>query len=348
MKYIISLALLCCVSVDNSYAQKPGDPCCAIVGINTAKGIITSRNTTTGKVQQFKTSPAGISKLQVGDRLTLQGGKITAVNQTGFEPVNEIVSGNQTGFDPVNEITGQVNDGQPCCSIVSLQVNDGEPCCAIVSVKNIATGQLQSFRTMAGIGNTLTLGQSVNLQDGYAMVQSGAGATAAQKGMYAFNVGLDSAGYDLKGNTKVKPNTSETDKWVITPSGLKGATGLVSINLPEGVVWDLDVKSTADQALGRYYNQKTHSLMPGEYNIFFTYLPVMGVPVQKGMNTRLKAGILNVVATGQWSIHDESKAKVYVTYYKPSKIGLPVGKYNIQLGGRYQQVEIKDGEVTEF
>lgn len=140
----------------------------------------------------------------------------------------------------------------------------------------------------------------------------------------------------------------DSEKWVITPSGLKGAAGIVSINLPEGVEWDMVVKSSSDHALGRYYNQKTHTLIPGEYNIFLTYLPVMGVPIQKGMNTRLKAGILNVVTTGQWSIHDESKSKVYVSYYKPSKIGLPVGKYNIQLSGQYQAIEIKDGEVTEF
>ncbi len=74
-------------------------------------------------------------------------------------------------------------------------------------------------------------------------------------------------------------------------------------------------------------------MIPGEFNVFLTYLPVKGVPVQKGMNTRLKAGILNVVTTGQWSLHDESKEKVYVIYYKPSKIGLPVGKYNIQING---------------
>ncbi len=333
MKYIIFLTLLCCFSTGAAFAQKPGEPCCTVVGINIAKGIITSRNTTTGKVQQFKTSAGGLKNLRMGDKLSVQNGKITAVNQTGFEPVNEI--------------TGQVNEGEPCCAIVSLQVNDATPCCEIVTVKNLTTGELSSFQTTGGMGRTFTLGQLVNLQNGYAMVQSGASATAAQKGLYAFKIGLDSLTVKQKA---VEGNDSE--KWVITPSGAKGATGTVSIILPEGVEWHLDIKSSDDKALGkwddRWNNKKTISLMTGEYNIFFTYIPLLGVPIQKGMNTRLKAGILDVVSTGQWQIWNEEKTKVHVVYYKPSKIGLPIGRYNIQLAGQYQAIEIKEGKVTEF
>ena len=335
MKNIFFLTLLSYLCINPSYAQKDGEPCCTIVGLNTVKGIITSRNTATGKVQQFKTPAAGLKNLRMGDKLSIQNGKITAVNETGFEPVNGIVS-------------EQVNDAQPCCAIVSIQVNDAQPCCDFVTVKDNSTGLMHSFQTIAGIGKTLKVGQQVSLQNGYAMVQSGANATAAQKGMYAFATRLDSA------TIKLKENSSETsaEKWVITPSGAKGATGTVSINLPEGLEWHLDIKSSDDKALGkwddRWNNKKTINLIPGEYNIFFTYLPVRGVPVLKGMNTRLKAGILNVVTTGQWSLHDESKEKVYVIYYKPSKIGLPVGKYNLKYNEQYQLIEIKEGEVTEF
>ncbi len=334
MKKNIFLALLCSLCINFSFAQK-ADPCCEIVGINAAKSIITSRNTTTGKVQQFKTSAAGISSLKIGDKLTLQNGKITAVNQTGVKLVNNMVS-------------GQANDGDPCCTVVSLQVNDGDPCCAIVTAKNLTTGELSSFQTTAGLGRTFNLGQSVNLQNGYAMVQSGAAATAPQKGMYAFKMGVDSAA------TKIKENAAETsaEKWVISSSGLKGSAGIVSIKLPEGVEWSLDIMTSEDKALGRWdhkwYNNKTINLVPGEYKIFFTYIPLTGVPIQKGMNTRLKAGILDVVTTGQWSIYDENKTKAHVVYYKPTKIGLPIGKYNIQINGQYQLVEIKEGTVTEL
>ncbi len=355
MKNIITLVLACCLFAGASYAQKPGQlssvPCCEIVGINTAKGIITSRSTTTGKVQQFKTSAAGLKNLRMGDRLSVQNGKIIAVNETGYEPINGIVSGNQTGFEPINEMEGEKTDAGHKdvieLEIVSLQVNDISPCCEIVTVKNRTTGQIHSFKTMGGIGRTLTLGQPVTLQNGYAMVQAGATASAAQKGWYAFKAGMDSLTVKQK---SVEGNDAE--KWVITPSGAKGATGSVSITLPDGLEWHLDIKSSDDKALGkwddRWNNKKTISLKPGEYNIFFTYIPILGVPVQKGMNTRLKAGILDVVTTGQWQIWNEEKTKVHVVYYKPSKIGLPIGKYNIQLAGQYQAIEIKEGEVTEF
>lgn len=321
-------------------AQKTeADSCCEIIGINATKGIITSRNTTTGKVQKFKTSPTAMGRVRMGDELTLQNGRITAVNGNGFDPVNGIIS-------------GQVSDLVPCCGIVSVQVNDVEPCCAMVTLKDMATGQMYSFKSLAGIGKTLKAGQPVILQNGYAMVQAGATASAAQKGWYAFKAGMDSAGYDVKENTKVKPNTSDAEKWVITPSGLKGATGTVSITLPENVEWRLDIKSSDDNALGtwddKWNNKKTISLLPGNYNVLFTYIPLLGVPIQKGMNTRLKAGLLNVVSVGQWQIWNEEKTKAHVVYYKPSKIALPIGKYVISINGQFQSVEIKEGEVTEF
>lgn len=51
MKNIFLPLLICCLCVGTSIAQE-AQPCCGIIGINAAKGIITSRNSTTGKVQQ--------------------------------------------------------------------------------------------------------------------------------------------------------------------------------------------------------------------------------------------------------------------------------------------------------
>ena len=42
------------------------------------------------------------------------------------------------------------------------------------------------------------------------------------------------------------------------------------------------------------------------------------------------------------------KQKVMWIIYKPSKIALPIGKYAISINGQFQQVEIKEGEVTKF
>ena len=58
--------------------------------------------------------------------------------------------------------------------------------------------------------------------------------------------------------------------------------------------------------------------------------------------------VFYLITTGQWQIWNEEKTKAHVAYDKPTKIGLPIGKYNIQLAGQYQAIEIKEGEVTEF
>ena len=155
---------------------------------------------------------------------------------------------------------------------------------------------------------------------------------------------------DVKENKNTSPDTSETsaEKWVITSSGLKGATGTLSVELPADVTWNVYIATTADKKLLTTYNTKSHTLLPGQFNILLTSLPVNGVPIEKGMNTRLKAGVLNVVTTGSWGIWNESQTKHYSTYYSPTKLGLPVGKYAISVNGQFQTVEIKDGEVTEF
>ena len=142
----------------------------------------------------------------------------------------------------------------------------------------------------------------------------------------------------------------DAEKWVITPSGAKGATGNVTIALPKDATWYLYFQTTDGKDLVRLDYAKSHSLIPGKYNVIVSSVPVLEVPVLKGMNTRLKAGTLHVVSTGaaQWGIYDETRTKHYVTYTYSQKLGLPAGKYAISLNGQFLEVEIKDGQVTEF
>lgn len=123
----------------------------------------------------------------------------------------------------------------------------------------------------------------------------------------------------LKPGTVTVAEENNSEKWVITSSGLKGATGTLSVELPADVPWNVYIATTEDKGLLTTYNTKSHSLLPGQFNILLTKLPVNGVPVQKGMNTRLKGGILNVVTTGQWSIHDERKQKCMLSITNPVK-----------------------------
>ena len=324
-------------------AQKTeADPCCEIVGIDANKNIVTVINNETGRVQQFKPAAKNRDSLRTGDRIALQNGKITSVNGVGkifqpFEPINE--------FEPVNEFSMQVNGFEPVntFAIVSLQVKDSVTCCGIVTVKNITTGQLHTFQASAAIARTFALGQGVNINNNLAVMQSGAGATPAQKGVYAFKINDSVA---VASNKMSGENDSE--KWVITPSGARGATGNVTVNFPTGTTWNMLFKTTENRHLISVNNAKSHAMVPGQYNIDFSAVPVLAVPVQKGMNTRLKAGTLNVVSEGGFMLYDENQKINYVSYGTPMKLGLPAGKYSIKISGQFQQVEIKDGQVTDF
>ena len=357
MKYITLLALLCCFCTGTSFAQKPGVlsavPCCDIIGINAAKNIITSRSSTTGKVQQFKTSAAGLKNLRMGDKLSVQNGKITSVNETGYEPINGIVSGNQTGYEPINGIvSGNQTGWEPINEIVSLQVNDAIPCCGIVTVKNLTTGELSSFQTTPGIGHTLTLGQRVSMQNGYAMVQSGASATAAQKGLYAFKTGLDSA------KTKIKETGGVVTpvRWEVKPSAdLKGTFGQIVIQFPgmtssgNNFVAVFEVGGK-DRLTGATYGNKNFPLLDGEYDVEINSVRVSHVPVKRGMDTRIHIGTISfdVPSSTSVQVYDLTEKTRLCLSYGSMMCGVPSGEYYIKVGGSRKKVSLADGQVIKF
>jgi hypothetical protein len=66
------------------------------------------------------------------------------------------------------------------------------------------------------------------------------------------------------------------------------------------------------------------------------------------MDTRIKAGTLNVVASGTWTLYDEKKDRQVYYSVKAKKIGLPIGTYQMDINGTMQQVVINDGETVDF
>ena len=65
------------------------------------------------------------------------------------------------------------------------------------------------------------------------------------------------------------------------------------------------------------------------------------------METRIKAGILNVRGSGIWTLYDEKKKQIY---FSPTakKIGLPIGIYQIEINGIIKQIIIRDGETLQL
>ena len=148
-----------------------------------------------------------------------------------------------------------------------------------------------------------------------------------------------------------KNNAEVSDKWVITPvPDMKGVLGRLDINFPKDVERNILIYQQADNKFitSVSYNDKIYTIAPGEYRFTLTNVPVENVPIQKGHETRLKMGFLNVVSEGDWHLFNETKEKQYTSGNKPKKLPLPVGSYQLKLGLQFYPVVIKDGETVEY
>src|SRR5688572_25110827 len=152
----------------------------------------------------------------------------------------------------------------------------------------------------------------------------------------------------MAANAFAQPEVSE--KWVITPvTTMKGVLGRLDINFPADIERNILIYQQAENKFLRSvsHNDKIFTIAPGEYRFTLTNVPVENVPIKKGHETRLKAGFLDIVSEGDWHLYDETKEKAYTSGNKPKKLPLPVGSYQVKLGGQFYPVIIKDGETVE-
>jgi len=83
-------------------AAKPVDPCCNITGIDGETGIVTAKETATGRVFRFKAaSSAMLQQLHMGQRISADFGAGT-VSVNSAAPCCAIVGGGAEPFDPVD------------------------------------------------------------------------------------------------------------------------------------------------------------------------------------------------------------------------------------------------------
>ncbi|HLF45773.1 MAG TPA: hypothetical protein VI548_05080 [Chitinophagaceae bacterium] len=158
------------------------------------------------------------------------------------------------------------------------------------------------------------------------------------------------AGENITSNSK---SGNEAAKWVITPvPTMKGVLGRLNTSFPEGVDWTMDVRTTADKFItnrsGFSRHGSSYDIAPGNYYFRLNTITVQNVPIEKGKETRLKAGYLSIVSEGNWHLYDETQKKFHTSGNKPKKIALPVGSYQLKLGGQFYPVIIKDGETVEY
>ncbi|MFN2458677.1 MAG: hypothetical protein ABR502_10775, partial [Chitinophagaceae bacterium] len=150
--------------------------------------------------------------------------------------------------------------------------------------------------------------------------------------------------------TAQDPAGNNTNKWVISTANMKGVLGRLNTTFPADVEWSILIKATDDKFItsrsGFSKHGPSYDLAPGMYNFRLNTITVENVPIERGKATRLKAGYLNIVSEGHWEIYNEAKQKLHTTGNKPKKIALPVGNYQLKLGGAFFPVNIKDGEAV--
>lgn len=162
--------------------------------------------------------------------------------------------------------------------------------------------------------------------------------------------------YGAVGNEKTTGANNErsSGQWEITPlASMKGVLGKLNTSFPEDVEWSIDVRSATEnkfitnRSSGSRHGP-SYNIAPGTYNFRLNTIMVENVPVERGKETRLKAGVLSIVSDGNWEIYSESKGKFHTSGNKPKKIALPVGNYQLKLGGQFFPVAIKDKETVEY
>ena len=157
----------------------------------------------------------------------------------------------------------------------------------------------------------------------------------------------------IKPKVPIIPSLSDNKYWEIKQnSTAKGANGRILLNIPKEIESIITISQSVTEKEVHYSGiltkERSFSLAPGIFNITISGSKVKHVPVQKGMDTRIKAGVLNVTSSGIWTLYNEKKNKEVYYSSTAKKIGLPVGIYQMELNGTTHQIIIKDGATLNF
>jgi hypothetical protein len=152
---------------------------------------------------------------------------------------------------------------------------------------------------------------------------------------------------DQKEKTAV--NENPTEKWVINKVNATTSTGNLLIDLPKDTKWDITIyEADSSKVLSNTMLQTSFALAPGLYDLEINHISIKGVPVEKGNDTRLKAGVLHIRNKTPWTLYDETKQKVLINGSSEEERGLPIGKYKLAIKEQDHDIEIKDGKTVKY
>lgn len=149
--------------------------------------------------------------------------------------------------------------------------------------------------------------------------------------------------------TGTSTNNNEASSVTKSNPLLQGTTGRVFLDLPVDVECFIFIYGhNSNKEIAGASKDRTFYLAPGDYDIKVSSVKLEQIVVEKGKDTKIPAGVLNITSQSAWALFDANKKTRITGASKPGKIGLPAGNYQLQLGGSFQPVVIKDGETMNF
>ncbi len=153
----------------------------------------------------------------------------------------------------------------------------------------------------------------------------------------------------IAGSINSESSGNQNDKWQVKKVNAKTNTGKLIITLPKDVAWDMTIfPAGSDKVLSNTMLKTNFSLLPGSYDLEINHIRITGVKIEKGNETRLKAGTLHITSATSWTLYDETKKTVLINSMSAQKRGLPVGKYKLSIDNQDRDIEIKEGETMEY
>jgi hypothetical protein len=147
--------------------------------------------------------------------------------------------------------------------------------------------------------------------------------------------------------------SQEDSVWRVTKNtSLKGVSGRLMFDNPPKSTWTLYIYNMADnQYITSYANVNNKGsviVSQGTYKVTINNVPVLNVPINKGHDTRLRCGVLNVVSQSYWDLSDAKGDTFYTSNNGPMKLPVPIGTYTFNLGGQKQVIVIEEGKTVEL
>ena len=145
-------------------------------------------------------------------------------------------------------------------------------------------------------------------------------------------------------NREAKPPLTQ---WAIKNNYSKSDNGQLVITLPAQAALNCIVNRSGQPKTFALRNDSPKELEPGSYDVTVWGIKIPSVTIEKRMDTRILAGVLNSTVRGLWEVWTTDGTKIY-SAGGPKQVALPVGNYIVKTGGAEIKTTITDGKISIF